>query len=148
MYRIFLTAILADQITKVIFASRDFFVGPVHFHPVRNYGLSFGLNNLPPQLSVMIVLAALLFFIYLFRKTNEEQHFGSALGLFAGGAVSNLADRFVFGYVRDFIDVGFFTFNFADAFIVIGLVLIVFSKQMKHIQNGLVNDTKKHNEPK
>ncbi|MDP4001391.1 MAG: signal peptidase II [bacterium] len=42
------------------------------------------------------------------------------------GAVSNLGDRLVLGYVRDFVDLGLgFTFNLADIFIVIGLILIL-----------------------
>ncbi len=120
--------ILIDQITKLIFSSRDFFVGYLHVHLVKNYGLGFSLNfGLLPNL--IIISAALLFFIYYYF-THETQL--SWLGkiifvLILSGAISNIIDRLYLGFVRDFLDLGLgFTFNLADAMIAIGLVAIVF----------------------
>jgi signal peptidase II len=53
------------------------------------------------------------------------------VGLLVGGAVGNLIDRALFGYVLDFIDVGvgglrFWTFNVADAAISLGIALLLF----------------------
>jgi len=47
--------------------------------------------------------------------------------LFIGGAVGNLYDRFVFGYVRDFISLPFFPtiFNFADLSLTVGTIALV-----------------------
>lgn len=52
------------------------------------------------------------------------------VGLLIGGAIGNLIDRLVFGYVLDFIDVGignlrFWTFNIADAGISLGIVILL-----------------------
>jgi signal peptidase II len=42
------------------------------------------------------------------------------------GALSNIADRLMFGYVRDFIQVGSGYLNFADFYILIGVGLLLF----------------------
>lgn len=49
-----------------------------------------------------------------------------------GGAVGNIVDRFLLGYVVDFIDIyiksyHWPTFNIADSFISIGIVLLLIS---------------------
>ena len=47
-----------------------------------------------------------------------------AMGLLLGGCVGNLIDRVVFGYVIDFIDVGFWpVFNIADSANTLGFLL-------------------------
>lgn len=52
------------------------------------------------------------------------------LGLLLGGAVGNLIDRIVRGYVIDFVDMGigtmrFYTFNVADSGISVAIVLLL-----------------------
>jgi signal peptidase II len=114
----FLLLVIVDQITKLIFSSRDFFLGPIHFHEVKNFGLSFSLD-FGLIINLSLVVAALAFFLYYFR-------YRVGLYLILAGAISNILDRIYFGYVRDFIDIGLFTFNLADAFIVMGLVWLLF----------------------
>lgn len=120
--------ILLDQITKLIFWPRDFYISFVHVHPVKNFGLGFSLDF--GVLGNLIVLgAALAFFIYYFFKHRMQMDFLGriAFALILAGALSNIIDRLYLGYVRDFLDVGLgFTFNLADAIIVIGLILILF----------------------
>ncbi len=116
--------ILLDQITKLIFWSRDFFLGPIHIHPVKNFGLALSVDfGLLPNL--IIIIAALGFFLYYYFQ-NRRQFNGLTLiafGLIFAGAISNLGDRLYLSYVRDFIDIGLgFTFNLADAMLVLGLV--------------------------
>jgi signal peptidase II len=52
------------------------------------------------------------------------------VGLLIGGAMGNLIDRLLFGYVLDFIDIGvgtlrFWTFNLADAGISFGILILL-----------------------
>jgi signal peptidase II len=52
-----------------------------------------------------------------------------ALGLQLGGAIGNLVDRIVYGYVVDFVDFGYRSnwwpvFNVADSAIVVGVALL------------------------
>jgi signal peptidase II len=112
--------IAADQITKAIFTSRDFFVGFMHLHLVKNPGLSFGLDFGKFNL-LIILIATVLFLVYLSKQRS------SAGAIFVvAGAAANILDRLRLGYVRDFWDVGLnFTFNLADLFVLIGLVLIL-----------------------
>lgn len=67
--------------------------------------------------------------VWLYRLPKEGKLLHVALALILGGAIANLWDRLVLGYVVDFIQlhVGmwyFPTFNLADAAISIGAMLI------------------------
>jgi signal peptidase II len=53
-----------------------------------------------------------------------------SLALILGGAIGNLIDRFAYGEVIDFIDVGFRNtrwpvFNIADSAVTIGMIILV-----------------------
>jgi len=139
MHKQVLGLILIDQIAKLIFWSRDFFIGPIHIHSVRNFGLAFNLNfGLLPNIAVM--LAALGFFIYYYiRKVQTPTLWVKfSFALIFSGAIGNLIDRLYLGYVRDFIDLRLgFTFNFADAFLVVGLIgfLIYYQEPREHSSN-------------
>ncbi len=91
----------------------------------KNYDISFSittfLNPLYLILPIFILLIGFLFY------SLQKKHFieASMLFLIVAGASSNLFDRFVYGYVIDYISVPFFTvFNLADALICIGVILI------------------------
>jgi signal peptidase II len=94
-----------------------------------NSGAAFGI--FPQQggvfilIAVVVVVAIVLYYRHL---PQGDWLIRVSLGLQLGGAIGNLIDRLRFGYVVDFIDVGFFPiFNIADASITIGVVLIAFS---------------------
>lgn len=118
-----------DQITKAFAAGRDFFLGPVHVHLVKNFGLPFGLDfgrswNFLILFVVYVVVAVV---VAKWEDHHELMKWGKAM-LWAGAA-SNLADRLVLGYVRDFLDLRLgFVFNLADALIVIGILFIFFAR--------------------
>ena len=127
---LFAVLVIFDQITKLIFSHRDFFVGPIHFHPMKNYGLSFALD-FGLITNIILIILGLIFFVYYYRRhrfTNSKLQQSAFILIFAG-AVSNIADRMYFGYVRDFLDLGLgFTFNLADVFVVAGLIIILFTQ--------------------
>ena len=130
MHKKIFALILVDQITKLIFSSRDFFLGSFHVHLVKNYGLGFSLNfGLVPNL--ILITAALGFFIYYYYKNRLNLSWLGKIffSLIIAGALSNVIDRVYLGHVRDFLDLGLgFTFNLADAMIVCGLVLVLFTQ--------------------
>lgn len=72
---------------------------------------------------VSVVVSLFLIFIILRGKLPRWENVGLACVL--GGAVGNMIDRLVFGYVVDMIDVRIFTFNVADAFITCGAALFL-----------------------
>lgn len=69
---------------------------------------------------VMIVILA-----YNYWLPQGQYILRLALGLQLGGAMGNFIDRLRLGYVTDFFDIGSLPiFNVADAFIVIGVLLL------------------------
>lgn len=76
-----------------------------------------------------LVMSAILA-IWLYRLKREDQWQALGLSFILGGAVGNLIDRAIHGYVIDFIDVyyqhhHFATFNIADSAICIGAFFFV-----------------------
>lgn len=94
------------------------------------FGIPFGpkiMYFLLPGLGALLVL-------FLGLKT-QSTWLGCAYGLILGGALGNLIDRLRLGYVIDFIDFElrsvhfrWFTFNLADAFVVLGVIMILLSE--------------------
>jgi signal peptidase II len=92
----------------------------------RNYGAAFDiLENY--RISLIIVsLLALILFIYLFFKSQENK---LGLSLLIAGTLSNLLDRLFLGYVVDFIPFfGLFTFNLGDLSNVLGVIILIATK--------------------
>ena len=75
-------------------------------------------------------VVTLVLIVWLLRLPAGEKLTGAALGLIIGGAVGNLIDRVVNGYVVDFIDVYYQgwhwpAFNVADSAITGGVILLL-----------------------
>jgi len=125
--------IIFDQVTKLVFSSRDFFIGFIHVHLVKNYGLGFGLN-FGTLANLIVILIALGFFVYYYLAHPNKLVFV----LILAGALSNIIDRLYLGYVRDFIDLRLgFTFNLADFMVVLGLMIILFNMPIANRDESL-----------
>ena len=114
----------------------DFF----RFTYVRNFGITFGLlNNLPKEQAVIllsttstIALGVLAYFyknIHTILKEKVISIGKVSLAMIFGGALGNIIDRIIRGFVVDFLDFGvtgyrWYTFNMADTFIVSGCILL------------------------
>tara|TARA_R110002110_G_scaffold271566_1_gene486956 strand:- start:54532 stop:55071 length:540 start_codon:yes stop_codon:yes gene_type:complete len=104
---------------------------------LHNYGVAFGMFNENALVSRLILLAvavgiSLFIGIWLYRTTVQEKAQGIGLVFILGGALGNIIDRVVQGYVVDFIDFYFKSwhfpaFNIADSFITIGAFFIILS---------------------
>lgn len=96
----------------------------------ENRGIAFGLASGYVQLfsiiTLVIIVAILIFVCINFKKINTFLSIG--IGLLISGGVGNLIDRLIRSYVVDFIDFGDFinfpVFNIADIFVVIGVIVI------------------------
>lgn len=135
--------ILVDQVTKLIVRrtlplheSRAIIPGLLDFTHVQNTGAAFGVLNavdFPFKSGAMIVVAAVALFaisLYARQLGTHERLSRLGLALILGGALGNLIDRAIAGYVVDFVDVywgeaHFWAFNVADAAISIGAVLVL-----------------------
>lgn len=98
---------------------------------VKNTGAAFSIfsnNTILVIIISVIVIGFLLFYIYKNKGNNKLENVSYAFIL--GGAISNLIDRLVYGYVIDFLDFEILSydapiFNLADTFIVIGVILFL-----------------------
>ena len=97
-----------------------------------NTGIAFGLlsfnANLLYHLVSALILLIIAYLIYLMVIADSSGKI--ILSLIIGGAIGNLYDRLTYFAVPDFIDFHiedfhWFTFNFADIFISIGVLLMV-----------------------
>jgi signal peptidase II len=104
------------------------------FTRTHNYGVSLGMfTATSPEMRWALVavtgLIALVVTVWLLR----ERRLGDVLplGLILGGALGNIRDRYLLGYVIDFVDLHFGDFrpfliiNVADAAISTGIVIIL-----------------------
>ena len=100
----------------------------------QNFGVSLGLfpANSPEMrwgLVAMTALIAVAVFVWLLRERKLWDIAGLALIL--GGALGNIRDRWLYGYVIDYADfhIGtfrpFLVFNVADAAITVGVLIVL-----------------------
>lgn len=133
--------IMLDQITKSLL--RDFSFAWLKVTEVPNSGLAFGVKSGNALGSTVAAFCLGLLSVYYFysRQWERGQWWGYVLVI--GGGFSNLIDRLRLGYVRDNIDLGLmFTFNLADAMIVIGLIVLVIRVDAWKNLAEYKNDTK------
>ncbi len=102
-----------------------------------NPHLAFGINigdNFDIIINIFTVALTCLIIYFLYKSAKEYAGTFKCISfsMILGGAFGNLYDRLTDGAVVDFINLnpmGFFpfTFNLADSFITIGMILILFS---------------------
>ena len=138
---IFLTIFL-DQLTKYIafiflFKEKQLLIinEYLNFRPVWNDGISFGMFQGYGDFGrfIFIIIASIisLWIIIYSKRLNTIGFIG--YNMIAGGAIGNVIDRVIYGKVIDFIDVHYKeyhwpTFNIADSFIFIGVVLFIYNE--------------------
>ncbi len=130
--------LLLDQATKQLALAQLVLHESVELLPslnltlVYNKGAAFGfLSSASGWQNAFFIVVALIacgVILYLLRQ-SRERIFSVALMLVLGGAIGNLVDRILYGYVIDFIDVYYQSwhwpaFNIADSAITIGAILI------------------------
>lgn len=119
--------VLLDQITKLIFQNKTYMINGIGIENAANTGAAFGIfqgqNIILALISIVIIIAI----SYFYRKSKGLAQLGLLLVL--SGAIGNLIDRILFGYVRDFIAVYWWpNFNLADSFNVIGIIIIIWAE--------------------
>lgn len=87
-------------------------------------------------LFITISLGISFYLIRLLYRGGVSKWVGCAIALIIGGAIGNLYDRLILGYVVDFIDfcIGYWhfaTFNLADSAISIGAVMWIIASYKK-----------------
>lgn len=139
MKKIFIVSIfliILDFISKLLivnFLKVDLFLIPnfLYLTFVTNTGTFWGLFsniNIFFMILSIIVLSLLIYIITV--KTTLNKLNTIIYSLVISGIIGNLIDRIVRGYVVDFIGIKIFNynfpiFNFADIYIVIGVLLFI-----------------------
>lgn len=139
MKKIFIVSvflIILDFITKLFivnFLKNDVFLVSNIFYLtfVTNTGTFLGLFSDANMFFIILSLVILSILIYIIiKKINLNKINKYLYSLIISGVIGNLIDRIIRGYVVDFIgirifDYSFPIFNFADVYIVIGVLLFM-----------------------
>ena len=125
-----------DRVAKVL---TQVFVKPVgsivvienifSFTYVENEGAAHGILQGKRWLFIAITCAVVVFMVIFLLKNYSRMPplFRVSVGLILGGALGNLFDRIVYGYVVDMMQVTFIdypVFNPADNMLVVGVILL------------------------
>ena len=126
--------LLMDQITKWVIISTLYRgeaipqEGLFRIKHTINTGSAFGLFHNQTVFLIFASFVGVGVLIFLYRQNSLSGILPKlSLSLQLGGAIGNLLDRIRYGYVVDFIQIGFWpVFNLADSCIVIGIILLSF----------------------
>ena len=144
---IFLLLVLLDILSKYIvfnyidlyqFIKITYFFDITHIH---NFGVSFGLlsGTIPSLVLIFIGLFVTAFVIYLYINSRDIlERWG--LFIIICGAIGNIVDRSINGYVIDFLYLHINqyywpAFNFADIYISLGIIMIIINMVKKIIKS-------------
>jgi signal peptidase II len=136
-----LIILILDQITKTWVSTHLSFNQPVNILPhfdlrlLHNTGAAWSI--LADQggwqrwfLSGLAIIVSIVIMVWLTRLDSKQRWLACGLALILGGALGNVMDRIIYGYVVDFIDIYYQAwhwpaFNIADIGISIGAVMLL-----------------------
>ena len=124
--------VLSDQVSKFIAETTLSTVALkpilpfINFILVHNYGAAYGIFQ-NQKIFLISVSSLVICFCFYFRYALAPSKLSKiGLSFLISGAIGNLIDRCVYGYVIDFIHTPLVpVFNFADSFIDIGIVFLL-----------------------
>ena len=136
-----LIILLLDQLTKYLASHFLTLYQPLPLVPFFNLTLAYNtgaafslfahMKHSVLFLTLFAIAMSLFILVWLLRltKNNTNAWLSIALALILGGALGNLLDRVLYGYVIDFIDVYWRiwhwpAFNIADSAICIGVAMV------------------------
>jgi signal peptidase II len=121
-----------DQLTKHTIASgiavgqTKKFIPGITFVHVRNTGVAFSFLAGGGAIVVICTLVALALLVTFLLRHPDQRLLWLPAGLLIGGAIGNLFDRLIHGYVTDFIKLPHWpAFNVADMGITFGVIALV-----------------------
>ena len=141
-----LVLLIADQFTKVlVLGSFQLGEGKVvssFFNLVRvhNAGAAFsflaGASGWQRWFFTGLGVAAAVLIVWMLKNHAGQRLFGFALACILGGAIGNVIDRVLYGYVVDFLDLHwagmhFPAFNVADSAISIGAACLILDELLR-----------------
>ena len=138
-YFLFLSLIIFifDRITKQEIISKfnksAYYINDyINFDLIWNIGIGFGFLSTSSSLFYNLVTFAIgiviIILLFIFAQSENTDKF--IYSIIIGGALGNFFDRLAYKAVPDFIDLHFnsfhwFTFNVADIFITLGILIFI-----------------------
>jgi len=142
-----LIVIVLDQITKTLilqyFQYGDSRYVTSFFNIVRAHNTGAAFSFLASESGwqrwffIGLGFVAAIFIVWMLRSHGGQKMFAWALSLILGGALGNVIDRMLHGYVVDFIQVHwgakyyFPSFNVADSAITVGAALLILDELLR-----------------
>jgi signal peptidase II len=138
--------LLADQFTKVLIlgyyqlGDSTYVTGFFNVVRAHNTGAAFsflaGASGWQRWFFTVLGLAAAVVIIWMLRKHAGQKLFCFAMACILGGAIGNVIDRLLYGYVVDFLDfhwrgMHFPAFNVADSAITIGAICLILDELLR-----------------
>lgn len=145
--------LLADVVTKILILQNyqlgdsTFVTGFFNIVRAHNPGAAFsflaGAGGWQRWFFTAIGIAAAIFIVWMLRSHSGEKLFSFALACILGGAIGNVIDRIVHGYVVDWLDFhwdflnGIFhgghfpAFNVADSAITVGAIALILDELLR-----------------
>lgn len=131
--------IVIDQIAKYEaliklkpIGNTTFIKGFMDFTFVENRGAAFGILNGKTWLLLLLAITICVILVIVMKKLPQTKEYGylrATFVLILAGAVGNMIDRVVRGYVIDFFEFSFFNFpvfNMADIYVVVGTIAMAY----------------------
>ena len=141
-----LLILIADQFTKVLIlgyyklGDATYVTGFFNVVRVHNAGAAFSFlanaGGWQRWLFTGIGLVAALFILWMLKAHAGQKLFSFSLACILGGAIGNVIDRTLYGYVVDFLDFHyagwhFPAFNVADSAISMGAVCLILDEILR-----------------
>ena len=141
-----LVILMADQFTKVLIVGTyqlgDSTLVTQFFNVVRvhNSGAAFsflaGAGGWQRWFFTVIGVGAALIILWLLKSHAGQKLFSFAMACILGGAIGNVIDRLLYGYVVDFLDFHglgwhFPAFNIADSAITVGAACLILDELLR-----------------
>jgi len=144
IFLIILFCVLLDRYTKneviINFSENVFFINNfINIDLIWNTGIGFGFLSTESSLIYNLVSAlvgaviVILCYFTIISKVADKLIYA----IIIGGAIGNFYDRLIFNAVPDFIDLHYdryhwFTFNVADIFITLGIIIFLTNEFLKN----------------
>ena len=142
-FSIILLIFLADRISKLwIISFFDSANNPnieflpfINLHLIWNKGIAFGLLSFSEKYNynflTLLIFIVIIVVFWMLLKTKGLEKYGFIFVF--GGSLGNVYDRMFYSAVPDFIDIYYknfhwFTFNVADIFITIGVIILILNE--------------------
>jgi signal peptidase II len=141
-----LLLLIADQFTKVLIlgyyqlGDATYVTSFFNIVRVHNSGAAFSFlasaSGWQRWFFTAVGIGAALFIVHMLRSHPGQKLFSFAMACILGGAIGNVIDRLLHGYVIDFVDLHyagwhFPAFNIADSAISIGAVCLILDELLR-----------------